>query len=831
MKPKILSFLLFSLLSIIAVNAQNIRTWIEENDKLPAEKIYIHSDRESYFSGETIWFKAYLTDSRSGRLIPGAENIYLLLMDESEKAIIEMTILSINGVASAQMQIPDTLKPGNYLLQAFTDYLMNFSADAFFSKIFSIAQPARSLQAIENRQQMRAQHMVADVSFMPEGGIILEGISNLVAFKAVDKNGYGIEATGSVKDESGNEVVIFRTDYKGMGIFFLNPVPGKSYHAEINGFSTFKYRFDPLIINEGVKIQLINQTSREFLINITGNSEKFTGEPFFLVNRHRGQTIFYQSFILEGKNHLLKFETDILKGGINQLILLGKNLNPISERLLFSNNYDVKNLTLEISDNTLLPRSEFRLMISENEMSNETAHLSMAVVHEAAFPNGEPSQNILSELLISSELKGFTETPASYFSSNKMDTKAKQQLLILTNGWSSYYWNQVPNTNQPLEFKQKAGLELHGKAIETATENPLKNGEITLILEKDGEMAFLTQNTDSGGFFKFPGLLFNDTANVYVQAKTERGKQNTAITILPSFETVVQEQKINTLGTEKTIPKELDNLKYKHQLAFYNYTRKTEGLKQNEKPADDEILTPKDSHFRIYDKADQVIEIPESEASFGNVLDFLTGKVAGLDINDGTVNIRGTSNFDGNSTPLFLIDGVPLTSGSFSTLPAEVGQNTSEMKKNGEFTTVEKIKAIPLGDIDKVEILKSPQNLAIFGTEGANGVIAIYTRKGKSVKSSLIAKGVIEQKIAGYTAFKKFYSQKYTPENYSVEKPDYRITLFWEPEIILEKKPVELSFFTSDQPGKYYIFVEGISKSGRIYIGKAEFEVLEETNN
>lgn len=831
MKSKIFSVLLYFFLSTIAVNAQNIATWIEDNDKLPTEKIYLHVDREFYFTGETVWFRAYLTDSRSGRLIPGAENIYLQLMDESGKVAAEMTVLSINGMASSQLELPVTLKPGNYLFQAYTDYLMNFSVDAFFSKLLYIAQPALSFQTIENQKQRQPQLMVADVSFLPEGGIILEGISNLVAFKAIDKNGYGIEASGLVKDDSGNEVVTFRTDYKGMGIFFLNPVPGKFYHAEVNGFPTFKYRFDPHIFNEGVKIQLVNQTCREFLINITGNSEKFTGEPFFLVNRYRGQTIFYQSFIWEGENHLLKFETNILKGGINQLILLDKNLNPISERLLFSDNYDVKNLTLGVSDNALLPRSEIRLILSGNEMIDETAYLSMAVVHEAAFPNEGPSQNILSELLISSEMKGFIETPASYFSSNEMDAKAKLQLLMLTNGWSSYFWNQVPNTTQPIEFKQNAGLELHGKAIETATENPLKNGEITLILEKDGEMAFLTQNTDSEGFFKFSGLLFNDTANVYIQAKNEKRKQNTTITLLPLAETAVHAQKINALGAEKTIPEKLDKLKYNHQLAFYNYTRTTGGLKQNEERSGAEISPPKDSHFKIYDKADQVIEIPESEASFGNILDFLTGKVAGLDINDGTVNIRGTSNLDGNSTPLFLIDGVPLNSGNFSTLPAEVGQNTGEVTKTGESTTVEKIKAIPLGDIDKVEILKSPQNLAIFGTEGSNGVIAIYTRKGKSVKSSSIVKGVIEQKIGGYTAFKKFYSPKHTPDNNSMKKPDSRITLFWEPEIMLEKVPVELSFFTSDQPGKYHIFVEGISESGRICIGKTEFEVLEKTSN
>ena len=77
----------------------------------------------------------------------------------------------------------------------------------------------------------------------------------------------------------------------------------------------------------------------------------------------------------------------------------------------------------------------------------------------------------------------------------------------------------------------------------------------------------------------------------------------------------------------------------------------------------------KDNHFRIYNKADQVIEVPANETSHSNVLDFMVGKVAGLDINAGDVRIRGTSSFGDNSTPLFLIDGVPLNTGKDMNLP------------------------------------------------------------------------------------------------------------------------------------------------------------------
>jgi hypothetical protein len=833
MKPKIFSFLLLTSLSVIAVKAQNFETWMQENEKLPVEKIYLHTDRAYYFTGETVWFKSYLTDSRSGRLIPGAENIYVHLIAPTGETVAAITVLSANGLVANQLEIPDTLNPGNYLLQATTDYLLNFSPGACFSKNLIISKPARSLRAIESRRQMRtATRMVAGVSFFPEGGKLLEGISNLVAFKAFDKNGCGIDASGAVRDEAGKEVVSFKTDYKGMGLFFMTPQPGKSYQAVVNGFPAFQFRFDSLIVSEEIKIQLVNQTSRELLVNICGNTEKFTGAPFFLANMHGGQTVFYQAFKMEGQNHLLKFESDMLKGGINQLVLLDKNLNPLSELLIFSDNFNLKNLDVRVDKKAVANRSAIKVTISDHEKNGEVANLSATVVHEAALPENGFSQNILSALFIESELNGYIETPAGFFNNNEMNAKAKQRLLMLTkNDRSSYFWNQAPAATKQLDHKQSAGLKLHGIATETATGLPLKNSEITLVIEKNREMAFLTQNTDNEGHFTFSGLLFNDTANVVVQARNKRGRQNTAIQILPPFEILLQPEKIEALGSETAFSEEMEKQKYQQQLSLTSYLRKQGRLRSDKEKAETENRVDSDGRFRIYDKADQVVEIPESEASFGNVLDFLAGKVAGLDIGENSVSIRGTSNIDGNSTPLFLIDGVPLNSGVFSDLPAEVGRNTGEEWSAGETSAIDKIKTLPLGDIEKVEILKSPQNLAIFGTEGANGVIAVYTRKGKSDTSSALAKGVIEQKIAGFSSFQTFYSPVYLPETDLSEKPDYRTTLFWEPEIVLQNGQAELSFFTDDQTGNYKVIVEGISESGKICRGSAEFEVVAPTGN
>ncbi len=830
MKTKIALFALFLLGSLTGIKAQNIETWVESNEKVPVEKIYLHTDREFYFAGETIWFKCYLTDSRSGKLIPGAENIYINLVHESGTIVSESILLSLNGQSNSSISVPDTLKEGGYILQAFTDYLLNFGESSFFQKPLKIAPPAGSLRAIDRLERSTgSREMAADASFMPEGGVLLENTSNLVAFKITDKNGYGVDAGGTVSNKAGETVTAFNTDYRGMGIFFLTPEPGESYRVKINGFPSFHFSFDSLISAEGIKIQLVNHTSRELILNITGNSEKFTGKTFYIANMHRGEVLFYRPVKIESANQVLKFDSKMLKGGINRLVLLDKNLKPVSERLLFSNEYEVNELKVITDSVAYTQRSEVKLEISDkySAATQAESHLSLAVIHENSIPEIGVSQNILSSLLINSELNGFTGPSADYFTDAGLPSEAKLRLLMLTNGWSSYFWNNVPPMNQPLEFNQTAGIDLKGVATDAITGQPIEKGEILLIIEKDAEMAFLTDTTNETGEFIFHGLVFNDNAKVLVQAKNEKGRQNTAIMLKPVLKKITP-QKSGLIQADgfPDVPADLHRIKYtavqEWKIIDAKKRAKAKRLQTSESVRSQ---AETDDHFRIYENADHVIQVPEREASSGNILDFLSGKVPGLDINSEQVSIRGTSNFDGNSTPLFLIDGVPLLSGNKMNRTGFEGQNE---EREPDQNVIQTVKSIPMGDIDKVEILKSSQNLATFGTEGSNGVIAIYTRRGDKDIPARIMKGVIEKSIAGYAPARNFYAPKYTPDNKKWDIPDYRTTLFWEPEISLKNNSVEYVFSSSDQPGTYKIYVEGINEEGEICLGEAQFVVEEQ---
>jgi TonB-dependent SusC/RagA subfamily outer membrane receptor len=164
------------------------------------------------------------------------------------------------------------------------------------------------------------------------------------------------------------------------------------------------------------------------------------------------------------------------------------------------------------------------------------------------------------------------------------------------------------------------------------------------------------------------------------------------------------------------------------------------------------------------------------------ILDVMKGRIPGVNIYGDRVVIRGPTSLIGPSTPLYLIDGVPTYD-------------------------VEMVKSIPVEQIDRVEVLKGP-SAAIYGMRGANGVIAIYTKRGQYIR-----RGVIEFDMLGYSTPRTFYRPRYTP----VDEPERNYTLVWEPVIITS--PEGHATVVIDKPaieGDYRFVIEGVSYMGHV---------------
>ncbi len=113
-----------------------------------------------------------------------------------------------------------------------------------------------------------------------------------------------------------------------------------------------------------------------------------------------------------------------------------------------------------------------------------------------------------------------------------------------------------------------------------------------------------------------------------------------------------------------------------------------------------------------------------------------------------------------------------------------------------------------------IDVLKGSA-AAAYGTRGAYGVILVYSRYDSPYDRNDQKLGIIKLMYRGYSQPREFYTPDYSIRAETHIKPDFRTTLFWEPNFITNKENEgKLSFYISDESGKYRIEVQGISSEG-----------------
>ena len=125
-------------------------------------------------------------------------------------------------------------------------------------------------------------------------------------------------------------------------------------------------------------------------------------------------------------------------------------------------------------------------------------------------------------------------------------------------------------------------------------------------------------------------------------------------------------------------------------------------------------------------------------AKVASIDNLLQGKIAGLSVGASTeapgaassVTIRGANSLRGDNQPLYVIDNIPQASaGEFA-----------NSGNDGTFTIASNpLSSLNPADIESIEVLKDASATAIYGSRGANGVILITTKRGKSGKPTVTA--------------------------------------------------------------------------------------------
>ena len=792
---------LITIFSFCNVEAQNIENSINlYGNNFSQEKIHIHFDKESYLPGETIWFKAYLFEEN----LPSerSTNFYAAIYDESGKLIRQQLSPVFMGSTDGHFDIPDTIKSGQLICRAYTNWMLNFDTSMLFYQ---------SIKIIKSREKGTDTPGIKTVSlsFFPEGGDMIEGTINTIAFKANYNNGLPFLVSGVIKkQETGETVMPLVVEHDGMGKFNIDMQAGDKYYAEWldnNGVKqqTWLTQAKPA----GLSLKLTIQKSKLYfnLLNKTGNDSLH-------VLMYMYQKVFYKLNVKINGAEPFTGMVPItgLPTGTMQLTVFDANWQPVAERVAFINN---NNFSLNAAVNSKEINTKKRGKNSIEILVSDTMPANLSLSITDADMNNEASENtILSNLLLKGDIKGYVHNPAFYFTNNEDATlKSKLDLVMLTHGWRRYNWadmlvNKIPVIKMPADVY----LGVYGQVGKDMMQKMEKEERVNLIVKtKDSTNTFYSMLPDKGGLLKQTGLVFYDTARIYYSFNKNKANNNQIAFSNFNFTYPV----VNNLNNFKDfLLADTAGTGLKPNLSLFKYYVANNGINKFNEEKTLNTVTVKTGSKRKWQN-DPLVKMDERYATgaftggaTGYALDVLHDEKAWtkMDIYNYLRGVPGLiiGNFD-------VINGRKLY---FRNKLVLVYIDEHEMT----FSDVENL------SISQIAYIKLIPNFLGSGPDeggaGLQSAISIYTKKGDDlIDRRPTDKDLGMVKVAGYSPIKEFYSPDYTQSN-TVGGTDARTTLLWMPYILTDKlnRKIPITFYNNDFTKKMRIVLEGVNGEGKM---------------
>ena len=633
------------------------------------------------------------------------------------------------------------------------------------------------------------------MNFFPEGGDAIAGVSNKIAFKANDQYGRPLKITGVIKSNKGDVVDHLNVTHDGMGYFLITPKPDETYSATWEDEKGAQHITQlPSVKNTGIALHVIvSGQKRDFYIDA---SPTFDGNS----NLHVIGTMYQQPVfnivktLKDGKAEGI-VPTESLPSGILTITIFDSQWRPLAERITYINNEEYlfqPEMTVQHWGLNKRAKDVIEISVPDSLSSN----LSVSVTDLGI--DYDTSENIISHLLLTGELKGKVNNPSYYFINNSDSIMQQLDLVMLTHGWRRFDWEKVVKGEFPVIKYQKdtSYLSLSGKIYGSTPSQLREAGAIVLMLtQKKSTPQIYSTPVDGNGNFNDPDVILFDTARIYYQLTKSKGKSDISVQFmpgrLPPFSNNAKATGLyynhlsDTTGNKYHL--QLSEAQERELKFLKGKVLATVTIKANPKSTLNEM--DKKYTSGLFSGGDgyefNLLNDPFA-MSAQDIFQYLQGKVAGLQITPGnppTLSWRG-------ATPELFVDEMP--------------------------TQIDMVSTIPVSDVAYVKVFRPPFMGAIGG--GSGGGIAIYTRRGDDVKQEP-GKGLSNNSVSGYTAVRQFYSPDYTAlSGEDTDKKDLRTTLYWNPSVVTSpgKNKVLLTFFNNDVTNAFRVVIEGMTKDGRL---------------
>jgi TonB-dependent SusC/RagA subfamily outer membrane receptor len=754
----------------------------------PHEKAYLHLDKPYYSVGDTLWFKGYLVEAAMHQADSASQVLYVDLIDQKTGRNVALKRVRLEGgVGHGEITLDAPLPYGAYSIRAYTNWMRNFSEENFFKKDIYIFD-----------QEIHPEPVVNDgfdIQFFPEGGQLLSGISGRVAFKAIHSNGLGADVNGFIFDQNNDTIVSFKTEHLGLGRIQFTPEKGRKYTAYVRKKGGELKQFElPAVVDNGYAFLVDNNASVSTMrMLVYNNSPDGKERSVHVVGHSRGVVAFVAKGNVSSRGLRLNLMKKDLPEGITHLTLFDDQNRPVCERLVFVDHGNRLHVKVSMNKNSYKPRekSEVEIMVTDTSGNPVEANLSVAVTDAGQIASQPYESDLVSYLLLSSDLKGFVEQPSYYFDPAQSERRLHLDYLMMTQGWSRFSWQDVMKDSLPAPKRYiEQGITLSGQ-VKRNNRDVSEKVLLSLFLYSDSVSTMLAPETNEMGYFEINNMIFSDSLSARLQGMNKKGNQNLSFLIHLFEPPAVKLVKVPFYP----VTVEMEQLKAYLRRAeeYQEIVRKVRASREkllNEVTIKAKKEVERDSR-KIYGNADASIKITQQMASGAfSVMDMLAGRVAGVQVVGSGMNasvfIRGN-----RGEPQFVLDGMPVDKAMITSLN--------------------------VNDLESIDVLKGA-SAAIFGSRGGNGVIAIYTKRGNVNYdySKEVVPGVLVTSIAGYNTPREFYVPEYAISRQEDARPDFRSTVFWAPMLRTGKDgKVKFSYYSSDAVAPMNIKADVLSTDGR----------------
>jgi hypothetical protein len=751
----------------------NLKTYASQYEQ---ERVHIHFDKDVYLPGETIWVKAYiLSGSKPSNR---SKNIYFDWTDLNGNLLSHNSSPVTEGAAASSFVIPAGFELGTVHIKAYTQWMLNFDNDFLYNKDIPVL-------TLWKGTIQQPEKQVASLRFFPEGGDLVTGLNSTLAFEATTNHGKPVNVQGVIKNSNNEIVDSFATVHDGMGSFKFRPAVNEKYTAiwkDESGESHTTALPEAKPTGAVVRIKVSSGNGIHFQVERPANgADNF--KTITLIGTRQQQQV-YKS-VIDLKTDTLAEGTipaEQLESGVMQVTVFDANMAPFSERVVFINNHrsefapQIKNEVVNLNKRG---KNEISIEIPDSLASN----LSVSVTDGGL--GYDSSNHIITDFLLSSDIKGNIINPAFYLSNDADSTRFYLDLVMLTHGWRRFKWEELMAGKFP-ELKYSEENDYLNITGQIAAANTLfdNNDSIALLLvTRDRKKYVLSLPLSPDGSFVQKGMLFYDSVQIVyrVNHSSKLGSGSTinfqtsllpaSLSTVPSTNPGFEWIKVPDVILEKELNGALTEMR--------DYSRLIPGLNY--------VFSP--------NKNDS------TKTGLETASHYLLGNFPGFKFPYAST-VVSSSNTENRYA-------------SFSSNPAAQQAVSAAQKNNvnlsldGVTVNMDDLKQIAMRDILFIKFLQktSPKDIP---------VLSITTRQ------SVDQNNIINNKtgfaiVSGYTAAKEFYSPQYS-DNVDDQATDYRSTIYWNPRVLLDKnhRKVKLVFYNNDISNKFRIVVEGFNKEGKL---------------